>query len=138
MKLLFVDTGGWLLLADESERLHRPAVEAKNAWLEEGGVLLSTNYVFDETLTTLRARLGLDVAEKWWKRVEGSPRVRWEWLTPGHVDKAAAMFFRWHDKPFSFTDCTSFVVMRERRVGVALTSDHHFALAGFDVVPAGS
>jgi hypothetical protein len=38
------------------------------------------------------------------------------------------------DKEWSLTDCTSFVVMRERGVERALTSDHHFAQAGFQVL----
>ena len=35
------------------------------------------------------------------------------------------------DKEWSFTDCISFVAMRERRVAEALTADHHFEQAGF-------
>lgn len=44
--------------------------------------------------------------------------------------------FRWRDKPFSFTDCTSFVIMKEQRIRQALTCDEHFAYAGFQVLPA--
>ncbi len=33
------------------------------------------------------------------------------------------------------TDCTSFVVMKERRIRDALTSDQHFVQAGFRVIP---
>lgn len=43
--------------------------------------------------------------------------------------------FRWRDKKFSFTDCASFVVMKERRLRKALTSDRHFKQAGFQPVP---
>lgn len=35
------------------------------------------------------------------------------------------------DKEWSLTDCTSFVVMKERGVEDALTSDQHFEQAGF-------
>jgi predicted nucleic acid-binding protein len=35
------------------------------------------------------------------------------------------------DKDWSFTDCISFVVMRERHVSEALSTDHHFEQAGF-------
>lgn len=48
----------------------------------------------------------------------------------------AARSFRWRDKDFSFTDCSSFVIMKERRIKAALTSDRHFAQARFQVHPA--
>jgi hypothetical protein len=51
------------------------------------------------------------------------------------ADKARALFFRHGDKDFSFTDCTSFVVMRELRLREALTTDRHFAQAGFSMRP---
>src|SRR5688572_14974207 len=35
------------------------------------------------------------------------------------------------DQDWSFTDCISFVVMRERRIAEALTTDHHFEQAGY-------
>ena len=35
------------------------------------------------------------------------------------------------DKDWSLTDCTSFVVMAERRLTEAATGDHHFEQAGF-------
>ena len=38
------------------------------------------------------------------------------------------------DKDWSMTDCTSFVVMRERGLTDALTTDHHFEQAGFNVL----
>jgi predicted nucleic acid-binding protein len=38
------------------------------------------------------------------------------------------------DKEWSLTDCTSFVVMREYAASDALTTDHHFEQAGFNVL----
>jgi uncharacterized protein len=35
------------------------------------------------------------------------------------------------DKQWSLTDCSSFVIMRERNITDALTHDHHFEQAGF-------
>jgi len=35
------------------------------------------------------------------------------------------------DQAFSYTDCTSFAVMRDLSLNDAFTADHHFATAGF-------
>jgi len=135
MKVLFVDTAGWVACADAADPAHSRSVAARDAWLEAGGACVTTDYVADETLTLLRMRLGLDAAEAWWRQVDGSPRLQWEFISLARADKARGWFFRYRDKDFSFTDCTSFVVMRERRLKAALTSDRHFEQAGFVRVP---
>lgn len=38
------------------------------------------------------------------------------------------------DKEWSLTDCISFEVMRERQIRGALTADHHFRQAGFELL----
>jgi predicted nucleic acid-binding protein len=135
MKGLFVDTAGWVACADSADPAHKRAAAARDRWLERGGVLVTTDYVVDETLTLIRLRLGLDAAEAWWRQVEGSSRLRWEFVSLARADKARGLFFRYRDKDFSFTDCTSFVVMRELKLGEVLTTDRHFKQAGFTTLP---
>jgi uncharacterized protein len=121
--------------ADVADPDHARACGARDGWLSSGGLLVSSDYVLDETLTLLRVRLGLAAAERWWQQVEASPRLRWEWVDARRCERARCLFFRWADKSFSFTDCTSFVLMRELRIRQALTLDQHFAQAGFALVP---
>lgn len=135
MKRLFVDTAGWMACADESDPAYRKAVAVRDSWLEGGGFFVTSDYVADETLTLLRIRLGIEAAEAWWRQVDGSSRVRWEYVTLARADKARGLFFRYRDKDFSFTDCTSFVLMRELKLREALTTDHHFVQAGFAIKP---
>ncbi len=135
MKTLFVDTAGWMACADADDPAHAAATSARDAWIEQGGGFVTTDYIADETLTLVRLRLGHAAAEAWWRQVDASPRVRWETVTPDRAEKARGLFFRYHDKEFSFTDCTSFVVMRELRLREALTTDHHFAQMGFALKP---
>ena len=135
MKSVFVDTAGWMTLADSADPDHERAKTYRDHWLRSGGRLVSTDFVLDETLTLLRVRLGLDAAERWWNQVDGSSRLIWEWVDTTRAEKARHWFFRWRDKDFSFTDCTSFVVMKERRLRAALTTDRHFAQAGFELLP---
>lgn len=135
MKMLFVDTAGWVAAADATDRTNVKVCGARDFWLQEGGMLLTTDYVCNETLTTLRFRLGLDAAEKWWTQVEGSSRLRFETVDLSRAERARSLFFRYRDKDFSFTDCTSFVVMKELRIRKVLTLDKHFFQMGFDILP---
>ena len=133
--VLFVDTAGWMAMADEADAMHESSRRARDALLRDGGILVSTDYVMDETLTLIRVRLGLSAAVKWWAQVDTTTRVRWERIDPVRAEKARSWFFQWSDKDFSYTDCTSFVIMRELGLRRALTTDRHFVQAGFEMVP---
>ncbi len=135
MKALFVDTAGWAACADAADPAHADAVAARDRWLERAGLLVTTDYVLDETLTLLRFRLGLHATETWWSQIEGSSRLRWEFISPERAEKARAIFFRYRDKDFSFTDCTSFIVMRDLKLREVLTTDRHFSQMLFTVQP---
>lgn len=126
MKGLFVDTAGWMACADAADPLHASACEARDAALEQGALPVTTDYVIDEMLTFTRMRLGLPAARAWLNQVEGSSRLRWEWVGMERAEKARKAFFRFRDKSYSFTDCTSLVVMQELRLKLVLTTDRHF------------
>ncbi len=138
MRGIFVDTAGWMACADAADPAHRSSREARDSSLRNGQILVTTDYVIDETLTLIRIRLGLDAAEAWWRLLEGSSLVRWEWIDAARAERARREFFRHRHKEYSFTDCTSMAVMHELRLKQALTTDRHFAQMGFQVLPARS
>lgn len=136
MRALFVDTAGWMACADASDPDHGRCCTARDGALESGQLLVTTDFVADETLTLIRLRLGLPAARAWWLQVDRSSRLRWERVDSDRFEKARELFFQYTDKAFSFTDCTSFVVMREMRLTHALTTDGHFRQAGWQTLPA--
>ena len=121
--------------ADTNDSAHEDACAARDAALKQGKILVTTDYILDETLTLIRVRMGLAAALAWWKQVEGSERIRWEWIGVERAENARNLFFRYRDKDYSFTDCTSFVVMRELKLKQALSTDHHFRRMGFQMLP---
>jgi len=133
-KRLFVDTAGWMSCADRNDPAHAKCVAVRDAQLRAGLSLVATDYVLDETLTLLRLRLGLGAARDWWGRVSQSPRVAFVDVDADLRDQAFEWFFRYEDKEFSFTDCTSFAFMRREKIREALTTDRHFLQAGFEVM----
>jgi hypothetical protein len=61
-------------------------------------------------------------------RRRAPPRL--EWIRPERFHAACALFRKYADKEWSFTDCVSFGTMRELRVRDAFTTDHHFKQSG--------
>ena len=55
-------------------------------------------------------------------------------LTPSLFNKAYALYQQYDDKAWTLVDCVSFVTMLETGVNKALTFDHHFEQAGFELV----
>ncbi len=121
--------------ADAADPAHVRVCAARDGVLEAGHTLVTTDFVVDETLTLLRVRLGLPAADEWWEQIDGSARLRWERVDTDRFEKARVLFFRYRDKNFSFTDCTSFNVMRELRLTHAVTTDRHFRQMGFQTLP---
>lgn len=60
-----------------------------------------------------------------------SPLVEVIHVDPLLDEKAWQLLKSREDKGWSLTDCTSFVVMEERHINEALTTDRHFEQAGF-------
>jgi hypothetical protein len=136
MNAVFVDTGGWMACADRADPAHGACTTARDAALEAGRLLVTTDFVVDETLTLIRFRLGLAAANAWWQQVDGSARLRWERVEAARFERARGLFFQFRDKDLSFTDCTSVAVMRELKLKIVLTTDRHFQQVGFDLLPA--
>lgn len=65
MKRLFVDTTGWMAMADAKNALCQKSVRFRDKSLEQGEILVTSNYILDETLTLIRMHLGIEPAEKW-------------------------------------------------------------------------
>jgi len=52
-------------MADAKDPLHIKSLEARDGWFEQGDILVTSNYVLDETLTLIRLRIGIEAAAKW-------------------------------------------------------------------------
>lgn len=132
MERLFVDTGAWFAYFVAGDPDHAAVAEGINSF---GGRLLTTDYVFDElvTLIRIRTRSGreIDIGEQ--LRLGGVAVL--ETVTLDDFEAAWRFFVQHSDKGYSFTDCTSFAVMRRLGIDLAAAVDPHFRQAGFRVIP---
>lgn len=128
---LFVDTSGLYAMADRQDPARGRAQQHVLKAVSVGCRLVLTDYILDEACTLAKARAGSQAALRLLQLVESSRGFRMEWIGPDRFEAAKAQFRKNADHGYSFTDCTSFVVMRELHLDKALTSDHHFEEAGF-------
>ncbi|MCL4506089.1 MAG: PIN domain-containing protein [Chloroflexi bacterium] len=131
MKQIFVDANAWIALSSKRDRLHDSAIALHRELLEAGYRYITTNFVLDETYTILLMHIGHYAAVDFGERVRSSSVIDVIHVTEGIEQDAWSLFKQYSDKQFSFTDCTSFVVMRRLNLIEAFTNDHHFEQAGF-------
>jgi hypothetical protein len=132
MERAFVDTGAWYAYINIKDPDHFKVGEILESF---NGRLVTSSYIFDEIVTLVLARLGHQRAVKVGEVLLSSGAV--EMVRVGATDERLAwQFFQQRpDKMYSFTDCTSFALMRRLKLTKALTLDEHFAQEGFEVMP---
>jgi predicted nucleic acid-binding protein len=60
-----------------------------------------------------------------------NPDIETVWIDEALHREAMALLLARQDKTYSLCDAVSFVLMRQRRLTEALTTDHHFEQEGF-------
>ena len=127
----FADTSALYAAVDARDAHHLNTALFMRQLAQAGRMIVTSDYVIAETLNLAVARRGGIVADRLLQLFETSSGLRTEWIGPERFLAAKAFFRKHADHDYSFTDCTSFVVMRELRIRDALTSDRHFVEAGF-------
>ncbi len=135
---VFADTSALYALIDRRDASHDAARAAVEKLVRAGRLLVTTDYVVTETLNLANARGGKLVATRVLDLIEQSAGIRVEWIGVERFTRTKAFFRKHADHDYSFTDCTSFIVMKEERISEVLTTDAHFVEAGFKaLMPVG-
>ena len=130
--MVFVDTGAWFARYVPSDPDHPRITASLDAIVEP---LITTDYCVDETLTLLvarrRSRLALEVGRALFE--VGVTRIHY--LAPNQIRRAWILFNQRASSGWSFTDCTSKIVIDELKIRTVVTLDVHFREFGVAVVP---
>jgi predicted nucleic acid-binding protein len=134
MREIFVDTSARAAIEDARDTNHKIALEFKG---EIAGKCrsITSNAALDETYTLLLMNIGYVRTMQFKRNIdimvaagilvqvhisEAMEKLAWEVFETFNVDK------RW-----SFTDCTSRVVIGQRKIDEVFAFDHHFERMGF-------
>jgi len=135
---VFIDTSGFFALLSKDDAAHQRCAE----WMATARALrtafVTSDHVLSETATLLAARGRGHLAALLFDLVDAGAT---QGLCLEHVDEdrfraARDRFLRHLGAGYSFCDCTSMVVLRELRLTKVLTTDRHFAAAGFEALLA--
>lgn len=125
---MFIDTSGFLCRHSDSEPYQEKAV----GFYDSAKVRFTTNYVLAEyvALALVRGRCGDDIVNSN-KLILRDETIEIIWVDEELHAQAIELLEERPDKKYSLCDAVSFVLMRERKVSEALTTDKHFEQEGF-------
>jgi len=134
MQLIFADTHGWLALSNKRDKFHQKAVITNKILIDQRKGFITSNFVLDETYTLILNKIGHKEAVKFGDMIRTTKLVKVVHVTEIIEERAWQLFKKYSDKEFSFTDCTSFVIMQQLNLKEAFTNDHHFEQIGFTIL----
>lgn len=125
---MLLDTSGLLCHFHADEPKHADA----RALFKTAGAKLTHSYVLSEFVTLAYARrLPRRPALAFATALLTHPAVEVVWVDENLHQAAVALLDARPDKAYSLCDAVSFVLLRERGLFTALTTDHHFTQEGF-------
>ncbi len=131
---VFLDSAYAIALSSPGDEHHERA-KALAKEMRQGGVrLLVTRAVLVEIGNALSAKHLRAAGVRLLRSLETDPSVEILAMSDELYARALILYASRADKEWGMTDCASFVVMRDRRITEALTSDAHFRQAGFETL----
>lgn len=131
---VFVDTSYAIALANANDQFHAKAILLARQLRSAKTKLITTRGVLLEIGNALSGQRFRPAAVKLLDALEADPNVGIVAFTEALYSQALQLYRNRSDKEWGLVDCLSFVVMQERNLTGALTTDMHFHQAGFRVL----
>jgi hypothetical protein len=128
---VFLDTNGWLALLNATESMH---LQASSEWIKLGRLkyrVVLTDWIVAETGNGLSRTRGKRRFADELVQFRESPNVEFVIVDDSLLNSTLDLYCQHEDNSWGIVDCCSFIVMRERGITEAFTSDSHFEQAGF-------
>jgi predicted nucleic acid-binding protein len=128
---IFLDSAYPIALASSTDQHHPAAATVATSLMAKPKRLVTTRAVLLEIGSALARPQFRSLAVELLRSFERDPQLEIVAMDDGLYRRGFELFQSRPDKTWSLTDCVSFVVMDERGMTHALTSDQHFEQAGF-------
>ena len=125
--MVFVDISAWFAFFTPIDADHH---RMRSCLLASAPPLVTTDYCVDETLTLLLARRELRRALEAGREFFNGNLAQLQFISAAQIHRAWILFQRRAAAGWSFTDCTSKIVMDDLSITAAIALDDHFRQFG--------
>ena len=129
-----MDTGGWVALFVDNDQNHKKAASIFEDIKNSKTLIYTSDYIIDETITTILARGNHKQSVLAGDALFTSKIVKIIHVSADYFQAAWGLYRKYKDKMFSFTDVTSFAIMKDLNIVKAFAFDREFAQAGIDLM----
>src|SRR3989338_2963361 len=126
MEKVFVDTSGWVALFVENDQNHKKAVSIFEEIRNSRVPIYTSDYCIDETITTILVRGSHRQSVLAGEALFTSKIIKIAHVCPDYFQAAWELYQKYKDKNFSFTDVSSFVIMKGLNIKKAFSFDREF------------
>lgn len=134
MKEIFLDAAYVIALSSPKDQYHNRAKLIAEQLEVDGSRMITTRAVILEIGNALSKQQYREAAIELLDSLEEDSNVEIIPLTENLYRRGFQLFRERSDKEWGITDCLSFVIMKDRNLTDALTTDEHFKQAGFRIL----
>jgi len=137
MEKIFFDASALVAIFSKKDGYHQCALEAFRQFIHNRDYFVTTDYILDEVFTVLKLKCGHETAFSLAKDILENEEFEIIFIDRELFNNALENFFKkTKDHPdLSFTDCTSFAVMKSLGIIKGFSFDKHFRLFNLHRIP---
>ena len=133
----FADTSFWIALSHKFDQHHGRASAWSRYLIQKDAFILTSEAVLWEWMNALADSGTRRTTAEGYRRCHQDSQIEVVPFAADTIASAVRFYEARVDKDWSLTDCLSFLLMEQRRVARALTTDRHFQQAGFEALLLG-
>ena len=142
MEKIFLDTSFLFAYHNIDDAYHEKSINLVNEIANNNMNCFISDYIFDEILALLLSRVNklkaIEVCNKLINEVK-SGNIELKYIDNEVFLEALGIFIQFEDKEWSFTDCTSYVIIKNEGIEKAAAFDRHFRQFrqfGIEILPS--
>jgi len=135
---VFVDSAAWIAMAKKNDINHEKASKYFKTLLAQNALLITSNYVINESANRILYDLDHSKAIKFIDLIEDARKnnfLKITWADEKLEAQAIDIFKKYGEHKISTIDIISFCICKNLDVDVVFTFDRHFNIMGINIAP---